>query len=239
MLDIPFDPNWRSAAIALSGGADSALLAYLICNQSRKTDVESFTLHCISHTRMWKTKPWQGFDSKTVFQALQDEFPYINFVRHTNFIPPEMEWSDKGPTMIDEYGKLVSGDIIELRAFAEYVCYNNSADAYFNGVTRNPKDVDFKGMPTRDIDPTADNTHLLAMEHMGFMAYHPFRFTDKSNIIAEYKKLGIEWLLDLTRSCEGEIEGINYKTYTPGQHVPTCGECFWCKEREWAIEKSK
>jgi 7-cyano-7-deazaguanine synthase in queuosine biosynthesis len=238
MIQIPFSLNWKNVAISLSGGADSALLAYLICDQARKNNLEPFTLHCISHIRMWKTKPWQGWDSQNIFQRLEVEFPYINFVRHTNFIPPEMEWGDKGPSMIDEYGKLVSGDNIELRAFGEYVCYNNSVDAYFNAVTRNPKNVDFKGMPTRDIDPTDANHHLVEMEHMGMMAYHPFRFLEKSKIIADYKELDIEWLLDLTRSCEGEIGGIDYTTYTPGQDVPVCGECFWCKERAWAINEN-
>ena len=223
----------------MSGGADSALLAYLLCDQAHKYNIKHFTLHCISHTRMWKTKPWQSQDSLKVYNLLKNEFPNINFIQHSNFIPPEMEWGNKGPTITDEYGKLVSGDIIELRAFAEYICYNNNIDAYFNGVTRNPKNVDFKGMPTRDIDPTDNNKHLLEMEHMGIMVYHPFRFLEKSVIISKYKELNIEWFLDCTRSCEGEIEGITYKTYTPGQYVPICNECFWCKERAWAIEQSK
>jgi hypothetical protein len=51
--------------------------------------------------------------------------------------------------------------------------------------------------------------------------------------------LKITDLLNITRSCEGEFEGIDYKTYIKGQLIPTCGKCFWCKEREWAIEQNK
>ena len=51
-LKFPFDTEWSRIAISLSGGADSALLAYLICSF---TNVKE--LHCISHTRMWKTRP--------------------------------------------------------------------------------------------------------------------------------------------------------------------------------------
>lgn len=233
-VNIPFDNNWKNIAISLSGGADSALLAYFLCSEVKTTNI-----HVISHVRNWKTKPWQEWDSLKVYHWLQSKFPKINFIRHVNFIPPEFEWGDQGPTMIDEYGKTVSGDNIELRAFAEYICFKNNIDAYYNAVTRNPKNVDFRGMPTRDIDSTEDNQHLVKMKHMDRWAIHPFRFIDKSWIVSQYRKLGLEDLFDTTRSCEGEIKGFNYQNYMPRQYVPTCGECFWCKERAWAIEQSK
>ena len=237
-VNIPFNPAWNKIAISLSGGADSALLAYLLCDMIVNTN-NSIEVHVISHIRNWKTKPWQNYDSLAVYNYLQLMFPAIQFVRHDNFIPPDLEWGTKGPNIVDEYGKLVSGDIIELRSFAEYVCYQNQVNAYYNAVTRNPKDVDFQGMPTRDIDPTEDNQRLAIMMHMGKLACHPFRFVEKSWIVRQYRRLRILKLLDITRSCEGEFENINYETYTLGQFVPTCGECFWCKEREWAIEQSK
>jgi hypothetical protein len=238
-VDIPFNNSWKNIAVSLSGGADSALLAYLLCDMVRKNNVEPFSVHVISHIRCWKTKPWQQINSLNVFQWLQGEFPYIKFYRHTNFIPPELEWGDKGRTLTDEYGKLVSGDNIELRAFAEYICFIHDVDAYFNAVTRNPRDVEFQGMETRDIDPTDDNKHLEKMIHMGKVVCHPFRFIEKSWVIEQYMKRELMGLFDITRSCEGEITNINYETYTPGQYVPICGKCFWCKEREWAIEQSK
>ena len=238
-VEIPFDNEWKKIAVSLSGGADSALLAYLLCENVRFNNIQPFEVHVISHIRNWKTKPWQEWDSLKVYHWLQYKFPRINFIRHANFIPPELEWGDQGPTMIDEYGKTVSGDNIELRAFAEYICFKNNIDAYYNAVTKNPKDVDFQGMPTRDIEPTTDNQHLLKMKHMDRWAIHPFRFIDKSWIVAQYRKLSLEDLFDITRSCEGEISGFSYNNYTPRQYVPVCGECFWCKERAWAIEQSK
>jgi len=233
-LKIPFSDSWRSVAIALSGGADSALLAYMICDKipSNRAD---FTLHVINNVRCWKTKPWQQTDVKNVIRWLEARFPNITFKVHRNFIPPELEHS--GPTLTDEYGKQVSGDTLELRAFAEYVCFTEDVDAYYNGVTRNPKDVGFKGLPARDIDPTMDNSHLELMEHMGRLVSHPFRFADKRQIMLQYKRLGLEDLLNRTRSCEGVFD-ITYETYTPGQYVPVCGKCFWCLEREWAINEN-
>jgi 7-cyano-7-deazaguanine synthase in queuosine biosynthesis len=94
-------------------------------------------------------------------------------------------------------------------------------------------------MRERDIDPTEDNKHLTEMIHMGRKVFHPFRFIDKSEIVKTYKELDLMDLFNITRSCEGEFEGIDYTNYKPGQYVPTCGECFWCKERERAIAQSK
>ena len=94
-------------------------------------------------------------------------------------------------------------------------------------------------MTERNIEPTESNQHLTLMIHMGRYAVHPFRFVEKDWIIKQYKRLEIEDLLNTTRSCEGEFENINYRTYIKGQVVPTSGVCFWCKEREWAIEQSK
>jgi hypothetical protein len=233
-MDIPFDQNWKNIAISVSGGADSALLAYLICSQ-----VTIQSVHIISHKRMWKTRPWQSHDSLTIYTWLLKKFPNIKFVRHTNFIAPDIEYGNMGPNLTDEYGKKVSGDNIQQRSFAEYICSSENIDAYYNGVTRNPRLAAFNGMRERDIDPSEDNKHLERMIHMEVEVLHPFRFIDKSEIVKTYKELDIMDLFEITRSCEGEFEGIDYTTYTLGQYVPVCGNCFWCKEREWAIEQSK
>lgn len=232
---IPFEKNWDSIAISVSGGADSALLAHLLCSLA----TEKQTIHIISHKRMWKTRPWQEWDSKGVINWLRARHPNLTFQQHTNFIAPELEYGNIGPSLTDEYGKKVSGDNIQQRAYAEYICNKHNINAYYNGVTRNPQGVDLGGMVERNIDPTDDNQHLYIMKHMGRLACHPFRFTDKSWVVKQYKRLDILDLFNITRSCEGEFDGINYITYTPGQYVPVCNECFWCKEREWAIEQNK
>lgn len=238
MINIPFDPKWRNVAVAVSGGADSALLAYMVCQKAKEQD-HNVTIHIINHIRCWKTKPWQQYNADHVFEWLFQKFYHTTFKRHTNFIAPELEYAVTGPIFVDEYNKKVSGDNIQQRAYAEYICKAHNIDAYYNGVTRNPRDIDLGGMKERDIDQNESNIHLLDMTHMGVRVLHPFRFTDKSKIVKMYKDLGILDLFEITRSCEGEIPGIDYTNYTKGQPVPVCGECFWCKEREWAIEQSK
>lgn len=234
-VEIPIDSSWSRIAISVSGGADSALLAYIL-NSIADPAVD---FHIISHTRMWKTRPWQSYDSKQVYEYLLNCNPKRNFILHKGFIAPELEYGNIGPSLIDEYGKHVSGDNIQQRAFAEYVCHHYKVDAYFNAVTRNPRNAEFQGMKERNIEKTESNKHLEIMQHMGIWALHPFRFVEKSWVVQQYKKLGIIDLFNKTRSCEGEFPNINYTNYVEGQHVPTCGTCFWCKEREWAIEQNK
>jgi hypothetical protein len=234
-VEIPFDPDWQNIAISVSGGADSALLAYLVCSKIRELELQ-IKVHIISHVRMWKTRPWQRHNADAVFNWLFQEFYHITFVRHTNFIAPEIEYGNIGASLTDEYGKKVSGDNIQQRAYAEYICFQENVDAYYNAVTRNPRGVDFVGMTERDIEPSNDNKHLALMRHMDKWVCHPFRFIEKSWVVKQYKQLKIESLFDITRSCEGDFEHINYQSFTPGQYVPVCGKCFWCKERAWAIE---
>jgi hypothetical protein len=231
-VEIPFDRSWKNIGVALSGGADSALLAYILCELTKE---DSTTIHIVNHVRCWKTKPWQQYHADRVYSWLFQRFYHTKFVRHTNFIAPELEYGNIGPTLTDEYGKKVSGDNIQQRAYAEYICQQYNIDAYYNAVTRNPRNVNFQGMAERDIDPNEHNQHLSLMQHMDGWAVHPFRFVEKSWVIKQYHRLEITELLDLTRSCEGTFEDINYKNYQPGQYVSLCDRCFWCKEREWAI----
>jgi hypothetical protein len=235
-VNIPFNKNWKNVAISVSGGADSALLAYLICNLIND---DITTVHVINHIRMWKTRPWQQHDSESVYNWLLEKFNQINFIRHVNFISPDIEYGNTGPSLTDEYGKKVSGDNIQQRSYAEFICHKYNIDAYYNAVTRNPEQLSFNGMLERDIELTEDNKHLEYMIHMDRVASHPFRFVDKSWVIKQYIQLNIMELFNITRSCEGEFLGIDYKNYEPGQDVPICNECFWCKEREWAIEQNK
>lgn len=232
---IPFEKNWDNIAISVSGGADSALLAYMVCSMA----TESQTIHVINHIRMWKSRPWQENTFENVYAYLCEKFPKLTFILHQNFIAPEIEYGNIGPNLTDEYGKKVSGDNIQQRAYGEYICHKYDMDAYFNAVTRNPRLKLFNGMRERDLEPSKENEHMRYMIHMGVVVSHPLRFVDKSWVLNKYKELDIMGLFNLTRSCEGDFEDIDYTNYSPGMYVPLCNECFWCKERAWAIEQSK
>src|SRR6056300_807154 len=89
-LDIPIDSNWSNIAVNLSGGADSALLAYILCKYIEQKQLE-IKIDIITYQRCWETRPWQGFVSFQVFSWLKQKFPEIINRRHLQFIPPELE----------------------------------------------------------------------------------------------------------------------------------------------------
>jgi hypothetical protein len=223
-MDLFLQPQWSRIGISISGGADSALLSFLICSN---TDAE---IHFTNQIRLWKTRPWQEHIADQVIDWFKKRFSNQFFI-HKNLIPPELEWADKGPTIIDEYGKLKSGNQIILRSHNEYIAHKYSLDALYGGINKNPN-VDIVG---KLLD--RDEGHILPyFMHNNIAICHPFVYTTKDWIIKQYYKNNILDLLNLTRSCEGEFEDLDYTTYISGQYVPTCGRCFWCQERQWAVE---
>lgn len=186
---------------------------------------------------MWKTRPWQRYDSLGIYNWLVNRFPNIKFTRHENFIPPELEYGDKGATISDEYGNFRSGDQIIVRAHAEWIAHTCNLNAWYSAKTKNPSNPSItKGMADRNI--TEFDETKLAFVHNGVLVCHPFLYTEKDYIIKQYIEHDILDLFNITRSCEGDFANIDYNNYTPGQFVPICNECFWCQERSWAKEKN-
>lgn len=222
-VEIPLDKNWRRIGISLSGGADSALLAYLIiCNTNAD-------IYFTTQIRMWKTRPWQEYVARDVVAWFQKR--YTNRIEHlTNFIPPELE-EPASPLIPDEYGKLKPGNRIILRAYNEYAAHKYKFDAWYAGVNLNPSEP-------LDGAPVERNTPIISpvLIHMGIPVHHPFINVQKDWIIRRYIENNLMDLFDITRSCEGEFDELDYKNYRPYQTVPTCGKCFWCLEREWGIK---
>ena len=222
-MDLYLNNNWKRIGISLSGGADSALLAYLICSQTNAD------IHFNTQIRMWRSRPWAEHVAENVVNWFGKKFNN-KFYHHKNLVPPELE----EPTeylIKDEYGKMKSGNRIILRSYNEYIAHKYNLNALYGGVNLNP-DIEIEGK-VKERDEGHIPPHFV---HNGIDICHPFVYTKKDWIIRQYYENNIEDLLDLTRSCEGEFEGLDYTTYTPGQDVPVCGECFWCKERQWGID---
>lgn len=249
-LAIPFDPQWTRIGINLSGGADSACLLMLLCKliTEQQHDCE---IHVISHIRCWNTRPWQGAIAKNVYDKFVLDYPNITFRRHTNFIPPEIEWGVLGPITHDQDGRPRSGDQIAVGSFNQYMITVENLNAVFNGTSANPTGTDWAG-GMKDRDKPAEQGVLkdLVMFKGNVCVCHPFRFVEKSWIVAQYHTQHRLDLYKMTRSCEGDIEHHkiksvvdNLKNYDADIHtvdtIPQCEDCWWCKEREWAESKLK
>lgn len=238
----PLDPNWKKISINLSGGADSAILSFLICKElvERKLNID---VYIISNIRMWKLRPWQRHNSLNVFNFLKNKFPSLTLSRYENFIPPDIEYGNIGPSIKDEYGNMKSGDQIATRSFVEYFAHVHAIDAHYAGLSKNPDDPKITlGMSDRNISfKSYKDLDLILSKYDNFFVCHPFRFVTKEWIIKQYKDLDLLDFLNITRSCEGDssaypetFKDLNYKTYKQNMDIPKCGKCFWCQERSWA-----
>lgn len=226
-MELYLNKNWKKIGISISGGADSTLLSYLICINSNAD------IYFTNQIRLWRTRPWQEHIVNEIVEWFKKKFPN-NFYLHRNLIPPELEWADKGPTIVDEYGKIKSGNQIILRSHNEYIAHKYNLDALYGGINQNPP-IKLEGsLDDRDEKNISIKPYFL---HDGIHICHPFAYITKDWIVEQYHNNDILDLYDLTRSCEGEFEEINYKTYVPGQVVPKCNKCFWCQERNWAESK--
>lgn len=241
----PLNLDWKKIAFSISGGADSAILAYIICSHIQNLSELTTEVHFISNIRMWETRPWQRYISINVFDFFKENFPNINFVRHENFIAPEIETGNIGKIIPHPYipGEFRGGDQLSTISFTKYICTREKINAWFSGVTKNPPKKFYGSVEERD-DPKEDIQEVI-LEHNNIYVCHPFRYKDKSWIISQYKNFELHNLLDLTRSCEGDknsapevFKDLDFYSYTPNMKVPECGKCFWCKERNWAKQQN-
>jgi tRNA(Ile)-lysidine synthase TilS/MesJ len=99
---------------------------------------------------------------------------------------------------------------------------NGDVDCVYTGITSNPPESQLT--PNKEInrDPSIEKR----IWYLGNHACSPFYNIDKKKISQLYKQEGlIDTLFPLTRSCETIDDiGLNH-----------CGNCWWCKEREWAF----
>jgi len=233
-VSIPFSPSWQKVCVNLSGGADSALLMSLLCaiiqERGYATNVDAISLN-----RCWSNRPWQPFISQEVFKKIKTMFPSIVGEQYTCFLAPEIEHSVIG--FITPEMKTSSS--ITTTSFNDFHCfYNPDVGAVFHGRTKNSSDLlDHPWRMKRRDDP--DKTEILQkLEYSQTYVIRPLLVIEKDWIIDQYKKNGWLELLKVTRSCEGNIEKL-YRSwrFKADSLPPECGECYWCAERKWAIDK--
>lgn len=240
---LPLNPSWKKIALSVSGGADSALLSYLLSYyiMDKNLDIE---IHFISNVRMWETRPWQRYDSLRIYNWIEEHFPMIQYHRHENFIAPEIEAGTIGRIIPHFDGELKGGDQISTFSYANYICSRENIDAWFAAITKNPPQ-DFSGAPCDRESKFSDKLENIINFYKDTLIAHPFAYQTKEWVIKQYKDYDLLELLENTRSCEGdknsapEVFGnLDFYSYTPNSFVPVCKKCYWCKEREWALKQN-
>lgn len=234
------DDNWKRIGIRLSGGADSAILYYAICNYFKdRSDVKIYPL-----TMDTEYKWWYSSGAKRVIDRVSELTGKHPAEHYVHYYPHYTEYAYKY-----QKHKYVDG-IDELQALA---LRKFNLDSVYIGVTVNPPLDTMKtyflntdhGLDvekavgyidsrdkTRDIQEEKEVRYVHydnGSEEVKATQVIPFANADKSAVKKMYDYYDVtDLLFPYTYSCEIVPES---KT----QPLVHCGHCFFCLERWWGF----
>lgn len=238
-LPIHFDPKFKSIGISFSGGADSTLLLWILCNLIKDTNSECkiYPIHMI---RFYNEKPWLGRMAEDVYNYIKEKFPNILQDMQYGFIPSEFETVtlDKidYKSLSEEYNTQdTTCDALFTVRYMTYITNKLKLEYVYSGVTTNPP-IEHESSPKfREQENTENKVNWI----LGYDSIAPFTLISKDWIMAQYDNFNIRDLLELTRSCEANDVVLGERYLTSEDYPPICTTCFFCKEREWGEDNKE
>jgi hypothetical protein len=228
MIDIPYQtPLGRkihTIGVWVSGGADSALLCYLL---AKKIKQESLSYKILPMTVDYK-RPFQNIGGQIVNKIKSITSSENIFLEHISYTPNNNE---------DWYGDTL------LKVFHDKNYENFKTDKIqilYSAITTNPPtDIQNNftwGVLSEVETKRGENVQKEKIRYFikeenntkyEFIEYKPFFDINKKKIAQLYRENNLtESLFPLTRSCE-----------KLGTVIGHCGQCWWCEERLWAFGK--
>lgn len=234
-LPIHFDPNAKKILVALSGGADSSMLTYMLCKLIEREKLET-KIYCYTMVRFWKEKPWLEPMSTDVYNWLKNKFPNIIMHQHIGFLPPVFETVPLGnlgiKTMLPP---MANCDVLVSVEYQTYLLESKGYEWVYSGTTMNPPLNTTDQPKFRDEKVIKDNWSWV----IDGPSVNPFGLLRKNYTMAQYINYDLDELLQLTRSCEGDAQLFGDEYRHNGKYPPECGFCFFCEEKHWGLENSK
>ncbi len=222
-IDFDIDPKFKKIGVNLSGGADSAILFYMVCEYlkaNNRLDTKVSIMSCANDLK----HRWNVRKAADVINYTIDKL---------DFNPVDIHYSYYRDKQDVKYFHEV-----ELQLFAD-----KRVDLIISGITANPQvaasvensrgelvEMSDGALPVRDATDVTERHHSGA----GHDFYTPFVNVDKRFVAAMYNHYGVlDELFPLTRSCEA----IPRVDFDPDFENSPCGTCWWCRERKWAFGK--
>ena len=229
--DLVFKTNHKDVAVKLSGGADSAIVYYAVCNYYKKSYTNIYAL-----TMGTASKPWYPVGAAKIIKRVH-ELTGVAPVEHFVHYQPE--------TTAAGYASGISDmDELAVKRF--------ELDAIYSGLTVNPP-IDDMRQYFRDthkqfgLDIDTLMNHIAGRDDSRDTTTEPTFFTkrygersvdrirpfinkNKQAVYHAYRDLDMmEQLYPHTYSCETIPD--NYDT----MDFVHCGHCFFCLERYWGF----
>ena len=233
MIEIVFkDPSCKNIAVRLSGGPDSAIIYYAVCDYYKnKDDIKIFP-----YTMSTPLRP----------HAVQKAQDVINFAKEKTGKSPEQHYvlhhlahNQNNTRTINNFEYTHGQELLEQQLLDEH-----QIDIIYYGVSMNCNNMDLqtyvnslnpiKAMNYHDTiiarDADRDTIFGKRIECVdNRYAFFPFILCDKKTVKHMYDYYGVtKSLFRLTWSCENDFQS---HSETPIH----CGTCYFCLEREFAF----
>ena len=208
-IEISIPPDIKNVGIKLSGGADSAIVCYMVATHivKERPDVSVYVITCNA-----EGKEYQVEFARRVMLKVSD-LTGLKFAGHFTALArtdSSKHYSADQDSLIDN------------------VYDNNVIGMHFAGITANPNNDEAPELYV-DLDamPSDDRSKLPTKRPYQYgRSYCPLINIDKRGVAELYQNLGvIDSLFPVTRSCEA---------YT-SNFTKHCGKCWFCKERFWGF----
>jgi hypothetical protein len=211
IIDIPvwnntFNKKNENIGIKMSGGADSAIMAYMLAIYCRDENKNGRNLHIFPITSENPPKPYQIIFAKQVISTIE-KLTRVKFGTHYTDVLPN--WG--------EYA-------LEQNLILEKLYSRKLVDCHFMGENMNPPMDELNKFKDSGLPPER-NEPSITVSPDG-LYYRPLRNVNKKSIFDLYTHFGVlDTLFPFTRSCE-------QLTHQFSKH---CGECCFCEERLWGF----
>ena len=201
----------KTIAVAMSGGADSTMLCYLLANTIQEQDL-NITIQPYNGLDLWA--PGDGIQIPKIINYIRSKFPNvkINWPLSVVFDTDGGKAPSKH-TYIRPMSKMLEEKIVDYTFHGismgppeEIQKEFNKTQGHPDGLVRLPGGLYWEELERQEDD--------LA----------PYKTIDKRFIIQSYADHGVTDLLDMTASCIVPDPGCS-------------GTCWWCQERQWAVDE--
>lgn len=215
-----YEQGYRKWGIKLSGGADSALVAYMLVHIIQEQGWDDVSIWAI--TGVSDIKPFNAIYAKKIMEKIT-ELTGFEFAGHIYETVPASEGIEKYSNGQEELVQKLFND--------------GSINFRFAGITANPpRDGDSAHLWNREDDirgPCDSDFRDRTFEQKSIINRNsslPLINTDKKGVAELYDYFGItDTLFPVTRSCE------NKSIETTENFTKHCGKCWFCMEREWGF----
>lgn len=201
----------------MSGGADSSLLAYLLCKEIRDQNL-NVKFQPLSVRR---GRPNNPIYAEGVVDFIREDLGVDFILSHEVYYPP-----------------LEDSEMTEIKIFWERDSENfknNMFQVLYSGITCNPPES--AGLPKNKERTRDEEANRPTISRNGIKHYiNPFFNINKKWEAEVYKDFGLlDSLFPMTYSCEGDAEDTKTHTWHCGNTLSVENQCWWCIERMWAF----